>query len=89
MHASRRECTLNTAMFRSPRRYSGGPAFCSQPEIASVLAVCNGSAVGPYPLPPGAASGGGGGGSDGSCASPFLTGNGSSALALDDAHDKP
>ena len=78
-------CYSPSALDSTKRRYIGGKAFCSQPGLLAVHAICNGSTPGPYPLPPAAGTGGGSGG----CASPFLAGDANSTLpVLDSARDK-
>jgi hypothetical protein len=76
-------CYSPSALDKTKTRYVGGKAYCTHQALAVVLAVCDGSKPGPYPLP----SKGGGGGGGGGCASPFFT-TANSTVPLDNARDK-
>ena len=61
-------CYSPSALNKAKSNYTGGPAFCTTPELASILAICNGSQPGPYPSPPTAAPPPPAGG----CTTPFI-----------------
>ena len=74
-------CYSPSALDKTERKYTGGPAFCSDHvELASVAAICNGSQPGPYPVPPSATP------PAGSCASPLL-GTLNTSVVMDSAAD--
>jgi hypothetical protein len=79
-------CYSPSALDKNLSHYTGGKAFCSHKALADVLAVCDGSKPGPYPLPP--APEGTGGGPGAGCASPFLAGTTNATRPLDNARDK-
>ena len=49
-------CYSPSALDKSRTRYVGGAGFCTRPQLAHVLAVCEGSQPPPYPVPPAAAA---------------------------------
>ena len=80
-------CYSPSALDKTKSRYVGGKAYCSQPaQLSAVLAVCNGTHPGPYPLPPAPPSPSGPG--DYGCVSPFISdGVNSTLVPLDNSRD--